>query len=191
MASEDRVIIVDPVAQAREQFNREMRQLLAAPLDRCVRPGGYFLNADGSGAHDAEGRAVPLRGQDSALAEELQQRAANRQQAVAEIEAQQLDSPEEVAERERSTPRARAPGHPFTPPAVPEGTMLQDGLPSQPSNLGGARQAKRASAKAAKRSHRRGASKRASRSGARRSGKRTQRPSAEPSSSEQSGSVEG
>lgn len=133
--AEERVIIVNPDAQAREQFAEEMKHLREHPLDKAPKAGGYYINADGLGAHDAEGNAVPLRNADKKLADELRSINEKRKEQEAE-EVVPLDSPEEVADRERALREAgggRVPQLPFTPAAVEEGSVLpQDGTTSQP-----------------------------------------------------------
>lgn len=69
---------------------------LSAPAaPRGPRPGGYYLNADGSGAHDANGEPVPLEPDDEAQAEALRTRAAMR--AVYQAESMALATAQEIA----------------------------------------------------------------------------------------------
>jgi hypothetical protein len=91
--------VVDPRAQARAQYAAEMRWLAANPIDKAKRPGGYYLNADGSGAHDAEGRPVPLLPEDEVTATEMRARAEAR--AFALRPAGPGDSPEEIVDADR------------------------------------------------------------------------------------------
>lgn len=56
--------IVDPARAAQMQMIEDMKRLKANPLDRSI-PGGYFLDPGGKTAHDAEGRPIPLRSEDS------------------------------------------------------------------------------------------------------------------------------
>lgn len=128
--SEREVIIVDPARQALEQTQKEMREYEKNPIDRSAKPGGYFLNAAGDGAHDSEGRPVPLRSQDKEHADELKQMTKARFSNQAEVEANALDSPEEVAERQPPAPTGGA--QPWTPPAVEKGQILPDGSASDP-----------------------------------------------------------
>jgi hypothetical protein len=69
------VIMIDFNAQARQQFQEQMAEYRRSPIDRSKRRGGYFLNSDGSGAHDAEGRPVPLKAEDKEHASDLQRNA--------------------------------------------------------------------------------------------------------------------
>ena len=62
--ADERVIVVDMGAQQREQFLREMKELEKNPPDKTRVPGGYYLDADGQGAHNANGEPVPVRGED-------------------------------------------------------------------------------------------------------------------------------
>ena len=93
MAAEREVIVVDPHAQARKQFIDDMQRYDKQPIDRAKRPGGYVLNFDGSGAHDAEGRPVPVLPEDVSHAAELarmtQARFSNQQGTAS-------DAPEET-----------------------------------------------------------------------------------------------
>ena len=128
MATEREVIVVDPNAQARKQYLEEMKEYEKNPIDRSAKPGGYFLNADGSGAHDAGGRPVPLRAQDKEHAEDLARTTKARFTNQAEAEAVPADSPEEVAARGGG----QLPGQPFTPPAIEPGQVMgQDGSVNQ------------------------------------------------------------
>lgn len=69
-APRQQVLLVDFAAQARQQFLEDMNEFRKNPIDRSVRRGGYFLNADGSGAHDANGNPVKVReGDEEAVAE--------------------------------------------------------------------------------------------------------------------------
>jgi hypothetical protein len=120
--SEREVIIIDPNAQAREQTLKDMRAYDKNPIDRAKKPGGYYLNADGSGAHDAEGKPVDLLPGDKTHAEELQRLAKARFGLAEETVA--MDSPEEVADR--AAPAGRA-NQPWTPAAGAAGTVLHDG----------------------------------------------------------------
>lgn len=94
--ADPQVIVVDPNAQAREQFLAERRALADNPLDRAPVKGGYYLNADGLGAHDANGNEVELLEKDRKAAAEIRRRAEARQ-ASAESEGEE-DSPEELAD---------------------------------------------------------------------------------------------
>lgn len=129
--AEREIIIVDPARQALEQTAKEMREYEKNPIDRSAKPGGYFLNADGSGAHDSEGNPVPLLPKDKDHAEELRLMTKARFSNQA-LETVALDSPEEVAERLAATPQAPM-GQPWTPPAVAKGTVLPDGSVSDPT----------------------------------------------------------
>lgn len=167
----ERVIIIDPVAQAREQFSAEMRELEKNPLDRAKKSGGYYLNANGSGAHDAEGRPVELLAGDKKQAAEAQRREAARNEGT-ESELVPLDSPEEVRDRglfaSGAAGYAGLPGGAlsFTPAAVPEGQVLPDGTTSQPDpNKAGRSSRKSATrAKARRKSGKRKSSSRRGRS---------------------------
>ncbi|MBA2672025.1 MAG: hypothetical protein H0U67_16775 [Gemmatimonadetes bacterium] len=130
--SEQRVILLDPVAQAQKQFNDEMRELAKKPLDRAKKAGGYFLNQDGSGAHDSEGRPIALLSADKALAEQMQHQANARNAGQTLAEEEQLDSPEEVAQRGGMEPITAV--RPFTPAAVEPGSVLPSGEVSQPAD---------------------------------------------------------
>lgn len=125
--AEREVIVVDPGALARDQLVKDLKAYEKNPIDRSAKPNGYFLNADGSGAHDSEGRPVELLPRDKAHAEELSRMTRARFQNQQEAEG--FDSPEEVAEREVTPVRAG----PWTPPAVEPGTVMgQDGSVSAP-----------------------------------------------------------
>ncbi len=136
--TEREVIVIDPQAQARKQFLDEMRELEKNPPDRAPKPGGYYLNADGAGAHDSEGRPVPLRGSDKDQSEDVRRMAARRSEAEA-LETEALDSPEEVADRGLPTSAARGP---WTPAAVEPGQILSDGSSSAPDASKKARKGK-------------------------------------------------
>ena len=124
--AEREVIIVDPNAQARDQLVKDLKAYEKNPIDRSPKPGGYFLNADGSGAHDANGHPVELRSQDKAHADELARLAKARFSNQAEVETTALDSPEEVAERGPAEAGAAIRGV-CTPPAVEDGQVMPDG----------------------------------------------------------------
>lgn len=112
------VFVVDPAAQARKQYGEEARYLAANPLDE-TEPGGYFIDVDGKGAHNAAGQPVELRGEDKEHAEFVKATYEARREAVAQVESAPEDSPEELAERQRQSNRnaavaARARGEPVT-----------------------------------------------------------------------------
>lgn len=90
----ERFVLADTEAEKRKQFEIEMRYLEDHPLDKCKRPGGYYINANGSGAHDSEGRPVPLLPEDEPLA-------ASRREAVARLQSAAAppagESPEELS----------------------------------------------------------------------------------------------
>lgn len=67
MADTERVIIVNPEQQARQQLVEDMKRLKANPIDRTI-PGGYFIGADGK-PHDANGEPVKERSESSIKAE--------------------------------------------------------------------------------------------------------------------------
>lgn len=66
MADTERIIVVDPAAQARQQLVEDMKKLKEHPLDVTV-PGGYFL-VDGE-PQDAEGNKIAKRSDASLKAE--------------------------------------------------------------------------------------------------------------------------
>ena len=76
-----RYVAIDREEKKRIQYEGETAYLRDHPLDTCKRPLGYFLNHDGSGAHDSEGNAVPLRREDEELAARRREEYARMQQA--------------------------------------------------------------------------------------------------------------
>ena len=54
----DRVIVINPDQQAREQLVEDMKRLKENPLNESKVPGGVFGNAGGDGFHNAHGQAV-------------------------------------------------------------------------------------------------------------------------------------
>ena len=79
----ERLVIADTAAEQHRDFLRGMEALKLNPIDRAKRPGGYYLNADGSGAHDSEGLPVPLRAEDETLCARLRADQARRLPAPA------------------------------------------------------------------------------------------------------------
>lgn len=61
MADTERVIIVNPEQQARQQLVEDMKRLRDNPLDKTV-PGGVFKDATGDGYHNANGDPVTKDG---------------------------------------------------------------------------------------------------------------------------------
>lgn len=106
MADTPQVIVVDPNAQAREQFNAERRALAANPLDRAQEPGGYYLNADGLGAHDANGNPVELRAKDRKAADDIRALAEARSAAAGSTDEDE-DAPEELADKKAGAKRGK------------------------------------------------------------------------------------
>ena len=70
----DRVLLIDLAAQQRQQFAEDMDEYRKHPIDRAKARSGYFLNFDGSGAHDANGNPVPMRAEDKEHANDLRRR---------------------------------------------------------------------------------------------------------------------
>lgn len=68
------VLLVDFAAQQRQQFLADMDTFRKKPLDR-TQPGGYYLNSDGSGAHNAAGDPVKVHPDDKETVEELKRAA--------------------------------------------------------------------------------------------------------------------
>lgn len=66
MADTERIIVVDPAAQARQQLVEDMKRLKANPLDVTI-PGGYFI-VNGKPV-DADGNPVKGRSDKSIKAE--------------------------------------------------------------------------------------------------------------------------
>jgi hypothetical protein len=105
-----RFVLVDREEEARRAFETESAYLRDHPLDRCKVPGGYFLNADGEGAHDANGNPLPIRPEDEELAARRRDEIARA--AAVRAAAQAPDSwltPEERVEQDRDAVAAARP----------------------------------------------------------------------------------
>ena len=77
------IVARDTAAEDRRAYAADMKYYEDHPIDECKVPGGYFLNSDGSGAHDSEGNPVAVLPEDEQAVAELRAQAEKRQTAPA------------------------------------------------------------------------------------------------------------
>jgi hypothetical protein len=79
------IVARDTAAENARALAADLKYFEDHPIDESKKPGGYFLNADGTGAHNSEGDPVPVMPEDVVHVAQLRERADKRSLAPAPV----------------------------------------------------------------------------------------------------------